>query len=178
LLDIAGNQFGYFTTAQAVAAGINDANVRQMAARGALKKVFRGVYRIDDFPHSEHDQYMEACLWANGKGFIIDKSALVLWNLCDVNPRKIYLGIPRNHRITKNVPHLFEVKKVAHGFNEIDEVKGIPVLAPYLTIKRCINNNMRSDLLTQAINNAYKFDYLDKKQEARLIVQLDERDRP
>ena len=175
LVEIAAYQHGFFTSAQAVESGIARANVRQMAARGTLEKRFNGLYRIPSFPYSENSDHAEAALWANGKGVIIDESALELWNLSDVNPKTIHIGIPKSYRIQKKIPSNYEVRKVDLVPQDIDEVTGIPTLIPKLAINRSIKNFLRSDLAEQAIDQALHRGYLTKREEARLRVQLDDR---
>lgn len=61
--ELAEQQHGYFTTAQATAAGIRRSALTLMARRGILERVSQGLYRIASYPVSPLGSYMEAVLW-------------------------------------------------------------------------------------------------------------------
>src|SRR5437867_12575308 len=63
LYDIAENQLGYFTAAQARAAGVHQIRLVQLHETGDIERVSRGVYRLARFPLSPLGHYMEATLW-------------------------------------------------------------------------------------------------------------------
>ena len=88
LLEIAANQHGLFTVAQAATVQVGDEQVRRMAASGVLERRAQGVYQIAGVPFNQYTELMEAVLWAKGRGLIAGESALLLWDLADVNPRK------------------------------------------------------------------------------------------
>ena len=63
LYGIAEDQVGYFTAAQARAAGLHQVRLVQLAQQGDIERVSRGVYRFARFPVSRHGHFMEAVLW-------------------------------------------------------------------------------------------------------------------
>ena len=94
LYDIAENQVGYFTAAQARTAGLHQVRLVQLARQGAIERVSRGVYSLTRFPVSQLGHYMEAVLWPQVRrpdvvGVISHESALAIHELSDVNPARI-----------------------------------------------------------------------------------------
>ena len=104
-LELATDQHGYLTTAQAQQLGIGRDTIRKMAKRGTLHRVSWGVYRLPTFPVSTFAEYMEACLWPAGvRGVISHESALAMRDLSDVNPPKVRITVPRTFRVRRAVP--------------------------------------------------------------------------
>src|SRR6202163_2745090 len=63
LYELAEDQAGYFTAAQARAAGLHQVRLAPLYKHGDLERVSRGVYRLTRFPVSALGQYMAATLW-------------------------------------------------------------------------------------------------------------------
>jgi len=61
LRDIAIDQHGFVTTAQALDAGVTNDQLSKMVARGRLDRVAHGVYRVPQVAGSRYDN------WALGK---------------------------------------------------------------------------------------------------------------
>jgi len=174
LLETIAGQFGLATLKQLNAAGVSKSSVMGYANRGTLTKVAYGVYRLSAFPSEEFEDYMLAILWAQGRGVIVDQSALVLWDLCDVNPREIHLGIPKSYRPRKAINPLYCLHKLDYDSFVFGKHLNIPVMQPYDAISRCIDSGMRSDLLNQAIETAYSLRHLSDLDKSRLTVQLED----
>ena len=98
LSEVAAQQHGLFTVARAAGIDVSDDQVRRMAATGVLERRAQGVYRISTAPFDEQTELMEAVLWAKGRGLIAGESGLLLWDLADVNPRKIHVAMPPGYR--------------------------------------------------------------------------------
>jgi predicted transcriptional regulator of viral defense system len=99
LFEVASTQMGYFTAAQAVAAGLSRRQLNYHAGQGTIRRVRRGLYRLRDYPSSFHEEVMEAWL-ALGKdtSVVSHESALDLLELSDVIPNAVHLTVPRTKR--------------------------------------------------------------------------------
>lgn len=64
------DQYGYITTRDAAELGIPPVEVRNIADRGGLTHVARGVFRFDDIPHTGREQFMEAVLRVGPEAFL------------------------------------------------------------------------------------------------------------
>ncbi|MDO8835760.1 MAG: type IV toxin-antitoxin system AbiEi family antitoxin domain-containing protein, partial [Vicinamibacterales bacterium] len=58
LYEIAEGQSGYFTAAQAKAAGLHQVRLVQLAKQGDIERETRGVYRFTRFPVTQLGHYM------------------------------------------------------------------------------------------------------------------------
>ena len=109
LYGIAEDQSGYFTAAQARAAGLHQVRLVQLAQQGDIERVSRGVYRFTRFPVSRLGHYMEAVLWPQVRrpdvvGVVSHQSALSIHGLSDVSPARVHMTLPTTVRIRREVP--------------------------------------------------------------------------
>lgn len=96
--EIALDQHGYVTTKQAAEAGVPAVELPKLAARGGLKNVAYGLYRVPDAPSSAFDQFAEALLRAGEGAYLHGDSVLALFGLADVNPRRIRVAVRKRTR--------------------------------------------------------------------------------
>ena len=154
IYDMAADQLGYFTAAQARTAGIEPMTVVMMARRGTAERVARGVYRLVHFPLSANALYMEATLWPSGaRGVVSHESALALHELSDVNPARVHITVPRDFRVRRAVPAYLAVHHAELGPDEVEVVDGIPVTTPERTIRDCHAAHLGPELVRQAIDD-------------------------
>lgn len=175
LLEIAARQHGLFSVQQAVDAGVADAIVRKLAARDVLERRAHGVYRIAAFPIEPATEYMEAVLWAKGRGVIGGEAALVVWDLADVNPRKIDLVVPTSYRPRRQGGELYRVRRIDLMPDDVDEVDGVPVVTPAVAIRQTIDGGVPADLVEQAVRRAEARELIGRQTSARLLVALYDR---
>ncbi len=161
VLEVAVDQHGYVTTAQARTLGIHGDTIRKMAARGALERVSWGVYRMPTFPPSPFAQYMEACLWPAGVvGAISHESALAIRGLSDVNPARVHLTVPKNFRVRREIPPHMVVHNADLSEEELVSVEGVPTTAVRRAIEDCHGKHLGPALLRQAIEEGQRQGYL------------------
>lgn len=155
LLELANERFGYVTPEDARAAGIDPLRLQDLARRRLAEHVAHGIYRIPLVPRTGLDQYMEATLWPQGvQGVLCHETALDLHELCDVNPAKIHVTVPAQHRVRRAVPKLY----VLHH-RDLDDVdvtlhEGIPIVTAYRAILDGIEAHLGPRLLDQAVETA------------------------
>lgn len=99
VFDIASEQGGYFTAAQARAAGYSWALLSHHAQSGRFIRLRRGLYRLREYPSFPREDVIAAWL-AVGKDIAVvsHESALDLHDLSDVIPDAVHLTIPRSRR--------------------------------------------------------------------------------
>lgn len=156
LLEVAAQQHGLFTVEQAARVEVADDQVRRMAAIGVLERRAQGVYRISTVPFDEQTELMEAVLWAKGRGLIAGESGLLLWDLADVNPRKIHIAVPPKYRPRRAGGELYDIHHVLVDAADRDEVHDVPVVSPALAIRQAIDWGVAGDMIEQAIRRAHK----------------------
>lgn len=95
LYNIAENQGGYFTSAQAREAGFSWERLSNTVKTGRFKRVSRGVYRLTHFPGGRYEDLFVAWLRTGPDSVISYDSALSVYDLTDVLPHEIHVIIPR-----------------------------------------------------------------------------------
>lgn len=163
LYEVAQDQKGLFTTAQAIDSGYPKNNHTYHVNAGNWKRVTRGVYRLSLFPEDEQENIMTIYLWSRDKSetpqacFSHD-TALDIYNLSDVNPVDIHISIPKNFRKKPNdslgtiVFHKKEMQDM-----EFQYVDGLMVTTPLQTLLDVIkDNSIDHKLIEQSTNQAFE----------------------
>jgi predicted transcriptional regulator of viral defense system len=105
LFDVAANQHGYFTAAQARACGFGWDLLTRHVQSGRYIRLRRGTYRLRDYPSSPFEEVVSAWLTVGKDSAVVShETALDLLELSDVIPRAIHLTVPRSKRYTKAPP--------------------------------------------------------------------------
>lgn len=99
LFHTASEQGGYFTAAQAQAAGYSWALLAHHSKSGRFIRVRRGLYRIREYPSSPRENVVAAQLAAGADVALVShESALDILGLSDVVPEVVHLTVPRSRR--------------------------------------------------------------------------------
>lgn len=175
LIELAAPQHGLFRVGQAAEAGVRDVRIRKMAAQGALERRAQGVYRIPTFPIDEYTELMEAVLWARGRGVIAGETAIGLWDLADVNGRKIHMVVPPKYHPKARGGENYKIHHHLLAPSDVDEVRGVPTVTAAIAIRQAISNGLAGDLVEQAIARAQARELIGTETAARLRVALYDR---
>lgn len=175
LWDIAVDQYGFVTAADARRLGVPVVELAKFAARGKLKQVAYGVYRFPEWPAGPLDHLMEAVLWTRDSEAVLShKTALDVYDLSNVNPGQIHVTIPprakplrRRHAPASYTVHFEKLTSAERGYWE-----QIPTVTPATAIDQCIADGTRSDLVRQAINDARERGLVDQRTAARQLRAL------
>lgn len=170
LRDRALDQYGYVTTRDAGELGIPVVELRKVAHRGGLEHVAYGLYRFDDIPRTDRDQYMEAVLRVGADAHLSHDAVLALHNLGLVNPRRIRVGTPRRSR--PQLPAYIEVVQRRLEPAECTVYEGIPSATVARALLDCRGLVMR-DRLVEAGHEAARLGLLRRSEAARILAQLE-----
>jgi len=154
LFELATDQYGFVTTDDAREMGINPHRLVVMSSRGDLRRVSHGLYRFGLIPSTMFDELMEATLWPRRLGVISHQTALDLWDLCDVNPAKVDVTIPRAAKIRRAVPAAYRVHVRDLVADDVTRREGIPVVGVKRAILDGIETHLAPHLIGQAIDTA------------------------
>lgn len=177
LLEVAGQQRGLVTTADARGCGVNPVELRKLTDRGRLERVGYGLYRIAAFPHRAGDDLMAAVLWTRRAGVIGGATALALHDLADVNPRRIDLTVPGGWRTRQRGGDQYRLRHADLPPEVIDEVADIPVVVPAQAIIEAVDDGVDPRLIDQAMGGAHRRGLLTDD-EARALERRLDRSRP
>ena len=116
LYEIAEQQAGYFTAAQALEAGYSRPLLSYYTKVGRFDRVHRGVYRLVQFPGSPYEDLFVACLRTGPDSVISHESALAVYELSDVLPGEVHVIVPRTASRRRVGIRLFQI--AAFGFRQ------------------------------------------------------------
>lgn len=176
IFSVASENDGFVATDELVRRGVAATWLSLLARQGRLERIAHGLYRVPGWPSSRLTQYREAMLWARGRAVIAGEAALDVWELCDVNPRKIDLLVDVGYRPRKAGGSAYRVSRRFVEADSIDSCEGVRVLSPYEAIVDASKKGVASKLIFQAIDVAQRRELVTKRQAARLLVGMDARD--
>jgi predicted transcriptional regulator of viral defense system len=175
LADVANEQYGFLTPADARERDIDPINLVRMFERGHLERRATGVYRMRLTPPSRLDAYMEAVLWPGRgvRGVLSHETALDLYRLSDVNPAKIDLTLPSAHRIRREIPASYRIHHSDLAEDDVTSFEGIPIVTPARAIRQAHAANLGPALIGQAIDHGERDGRLTRREADELRRELD-----
>ena len=165
LWDVAVEQYGYVTAADARDLGIAVVELGKLAHRGRLERVSYGLYRFAEWPVSANDSLMEAVLWTRDpRAALSHDTALAVYEVSDINPATIHVTVPpRTRRIRRTQPNsAVTVHYERLNPEQIGWWEQIPTVTLPTAIDQCIATGVRTDIVTTAINTARRLGRIDE----------------
>lgn len=173
LAEIAAERYGYVTTADAEALGLDPHRLFEMARRGQLDHPTTAVYRVPLIPVTPLDSYMQATLWPRNVDAVISHvSALSLYELSDVNPAKIHITVPRAHRPRREVPALYVLHREDLEAGDLTTYEGIPIVTAAKAIRQAHAAHLGPALIRAAIEDGRQRGLLKRAEAAGLHEEL------
>jgi predicted transcriptional regulator of viral defense system len=177
LFGIAEDQSGYFTAAQARAAGLHQVRLVQLTQQGDIERVTRGVYRLTRFPISQFGHYMPAVLWPQVRrpgliGVVSHHSALAIHRLSNVSPARIHLTLPTSVRLRRDIPKELVIHHADLAPADVERVEGVPVTTPVRSIRDAHASHLGAELIGQAIADGRRSGALRMAEADRLQREL------
>ena len=177
LWDRAVDRYGYVTSVDAAELGLASTVLGKMASRRRLVRVSFGVYRFPEWPVSGNDSLLEAVLWTRDSEAVLSHdTALSVWELCDVNPSRIHVSVPKQRPLRRaQVPAAY----VLHREDLEPGIRGwweqIPTVTPEVAIRQAIGDGLRPSLIDQAIETALRRSLIDDSRAALIRRDMEER---
>jgi predicted transcriptional regulator of viral defense system len=169
LRERAVDQFGYITTRDARGLGVEPQRLQKMKDRDVLEGVSRGVFRFPDVPASALDQYAAATLWPlEVQGVLSHATALDLHDLCDINPTRIDVTVPRAYRTVRTPPPVIRLHREALSAQDLTWHEGLPIVGVRRAILGSIEQHVGWNLIEQAIETARGRGRLTREQAHKL----------
>lgn len=152
LWDVAIDQYGYLTQGDARELRIDRLAVDMLCSRGQLERVAHGVYRFPQFPVTAYDPYMLAVLWTGTPAACLSHdTALAAYEVCDINPDRIHITVPRSRRIRRAGGELYVVHQQDLNDHQIGWWQQIPTATLPTAMFQCIASGVPGYLLRQAV---------------------------
>jgi predicted transcriptional regulator of viral defense system len=174
LWDIAVNQHGYVTAAQARELSITKSAISMLVARGTIERAGHGVYRFPQIPQTQYDPYALAVLWTGAQEAALShETALDAYEICDVNPHVIHIVVGKNRRIRRSQGEQYRIHYENIDASDIGWWQEIPIIKAAKAIAQCMEYGTPTYLLVQAIDKGYAKGYLQKKEHDALTESLE-----
>lgn len=174
LWDIALDQYGYVTERDARNLGAAPGELARLARRDKLERVGHGIYRFQELPTTERDEYMLAVLWANAPGAALSHdTALAVYELCDINPNRIHVTVPRGHRVSKRGGETYILHRAPLTESDLSWWQGIRTVTEKTAIQQGIDTGVPVHLLRVAIDTARERGRITVAEATDLIAQIE-----
>ena len=128
LYEFAVSQGGYFTAAQAKAAGYPKQLQHYHAKRGNWVREDRAIYRLWEWPRSGYEDLVLWTLWSGGAAIVSHQTAMAVHDISDLMPAKVHLTVPPGFR--KKPPPVIVIHRGLLSPHEIEQHEGFRVTTP------------------------------------------------
>lgn len=94
IFDIAADNHGLITSAQAREAGITNNELVQYAKRGRVTKVGHGLYQLTQWVPEQNDAYAWAVMSVGPRAVLYGESVIAMLGLAPTNPTRTFVATP------------------------------------------------------------------------------------
>lgn len=151
VMDVAVDHGGYVTPD--LVPTVPAVELRKMVSRGTLESAGHGVYRVPVLPRDRFDEFIRARHWAKGRGVISHDSALLVHELCDINPTRVHLTIPTSYRISRAGGEHYTIHHADLADDEVTHIEAVVVTTVRRTLTDAIGT-VPTYLVRQAVTTA------------------------
>lgn len=157
LYEVAAPQAGYFTTKQAEEAGYSPQLLQFYIREGRVEHWGRGLFRLVQFPPSEHEDLVPIWLWSERQGVFSHETALALFQLTDLLPNRRHLMLPLSWSRRRLRAPVGVVLHIGHlSKDEKTWVGSIPATTPLRSVIDCVQDHMSPEFIEQAIEQGVR----------------------
>lgn len=176
LREIALDQHGYVTAAQAQKAGVSRPSLTYLVKHGRIERPCRGVYRVGQVPSTGHDAKHLALLWADPESAALGyDTALDAYGVCDINPTKVHVVVDKGKRISRAGGDAYVVHKENLAPEDLSWWEGMRAVKFPVALRQCIDANVPTYLIDQAIERGRARGLLSPKQADVMRQRLEAR---
>lgn len=156
LFQVASEQAGYFTAAQARRCGFSWALLAYHSKRGRFLRIRQGLYRLRDYPSSPREDVMAAWLTVGADVAVVShESALDLHGLSNVIPEVVHLTVPRSKRYRPTTPGVaIHTSTRSFGAGDVTVVDGMKVTTPVRSIVDAAEAGTAPEQIVAAVHQA------------------------
>lgn len=177
LREVALDQHGLVTTAQAIDVGVSHAELSTMAARGRIERAAHGVYRVSQVPETEYDQYQLAVLWTGvSEACLSHDTALEAWGITDINPDRVHVSVAHHRRLRRAGGEHYVIHYEDLTPQQVTWWQGIRIVTVPTAIAQGIASGVATYLIRQALDRVGRTSVLSAADRDRLTAELEARD--
>ena len=158
LFEVADAQAGYFSAAQARELGYQYPTQHYHKSSGAWQEAGHGLFRLRDYPITEHEQLARLTLWSRDRAgtmpaVVSHDTALFLHGVGDLLPERVHLTVPPTFR--KPPPPGVVLHKATLGDEDVVERHGFRMTGLLRTLLDLTHPDFPVEYLLQAIEIAH-----------------------
>jgi hypothetical protein len=169
IYEIAADNYGLITSAQAKEMGISDKEMSRLANDGRLRRIGHGLYKIKHYTPSPNDPYAEVVALVGKDAYLWGESVIAMHELAPTNPSYIYVATPA--RVRKTLPS--GIRIMPHDkTRRITQNEGIPSQSIPDAILS-VRGRMMTERLEAAVVEARRKGLITQKEEAALLEELE-----
>ena len=155
LLELAVEQAGYVTTADAAALGFSPELLIHHVGAGRLERARRSIYRVVHLPAANDEDLVVIWLWSKRRGVFSHRTALALHQLSDLLPAQVDLTLPTSDAGRRLwVPDGVRLHHAEVADADRVWIGNVPVTSVLRTLQDCAALPIAPDLLHQALDEA------------------------
>jgi len=177
LREVALDQHGFVTTAQALDEGVSQAELSTMVARGRIERAAHGVYQVPQVLETEYDSYQLAVLWTGApEACLSHDTALEAWGITDINPDRIHVSVARSRRLRRAGEERYVIHYEDIAAQQVTWWQGIRIVTVPTAIVQGIASGVPTYLIRQALDRAGRTSILPGAKREKLTAELEARD--
>lgn len=169
IYEIAADNFGLITSAEARDAGISNQELVQYARRGRLERLGHGVYRLSQRVPEPNDAYAEALALVGPGAYLYGESVLGMLGLCPTNPATIQVGCAK--RVRRRLPAYIELVRATES-DDIATYDGIRSQKVGDAVQSALGRVL-PERLADAVREANREGYLNEAESKALMERLE-----
>jgi predicted transcriptional regulator of viral defense system len=168
IYEVAADNYGIITSAQAKNLGISDKEMSRMAHDGRLRRLGHGVYKVKHHTPTPFDPYAEAVMRVGPGACLFGETVIAMHGLAPTNPAYVYIATPS--RIRKTLPSYI---RIIHQDNsqKTTQYEGIPSQAIPDAILSS-RGRIMTERLEAATLEARRKGLITKREEETLLLEL------
>lgn len=139
---------------------------------GRLERIRRGIYRVSHFPISENESYIVAHLWSRERGILSHETALLIYEMSDVLPRKVHLSYPADADLPREQPKWLRLHRQDVPPGDRQWQGAVLVTTPRRTLIDLAASGFEPDLFEQALEEAVARALVPLSFERTLLLEL------
>lgn len=151
LFELAAQQGGYFTAAQAKSLGYSHQAQAHHVGAGNWWRVARGLFRLVEWVPGTHDELARWTLWSRGRAVVSHESAMAVHDIGEFESRYVHLTVPPGFTMRDDAVALHYTELPT---SDVSERSGYRVTTPLRTLIDIAANAADEDQLARAIDDA------------------------
>lgn len=168
IYELAADNYGLITSAQARAIGVTNNELVQYAKRGKVERVGQGLYRLVQYIPTPYDSYAEAVALVGPGAYLFGESVIAMHELAPTNPSYVHVATP--NRVRRKLPPYIKIFHIAED-RKATLYEGIPSQTVADAIRSC-RGKMMDERLRDATYTARAKGYLTRTEEQELLEEL------